>query len=126
MGGSAMVIEFVENKTNNNKLFKFLMENQFTGLELRLLLFWARHPHAKLSIYTIASAMDTARINLRDAIAALVSKCVLEEYENGCGLTTYFLSNDSRTQERINELSRLDWSQWKILEKHLQGEAVLY
>ena len=121
-----MVIEYVENKTNSNKLFRFLLENRFNSLELRLLLFWAKHPHAKLSIYTIASALDTARINLRDAINELVSKCVLEEYENGCGLTTYFLSNNSNTQERIGELSQLDWSQWKILEKQLQGEAVLY
>jgi hypothetical protein len=120
-----MVIEYVENKTNHNKLFSFLLENRFNALELKLLLFWAKHPHAKLSIYTIASALDTARINLRDAINALVNKCVLEEYENGCGLTTYFLSNEPATQQRIDELARLDWSQWKILEKQLQGDEVL-
>jgi hypothetical protein len=121
-----MVTECLENKTNSGKLFRFLLENRFGNLELRLLLFWARHPHAKLSIYTIASAMDTARINLRDAINALVSKCVLEENENGCGLTTYYLSNESGTQERIKELSCLDWAQLKILEKQLQGEALFY
>ena len=121
-----MVMNCVDYRIGNSDLLKFLVENSFTNLELRLLLFWARHPHAKLSIYTIASAMDTARINLRDSIAALVRKCVLEEQQNGCGLTTYFLSNNQHTQNRIDELSQLDWTQLKILERQLQGEAVLY
>lgn len=120
-----MVVDYVEYRTASNELFRFLVENRFTNLELRLLLFWARHPHAKLSIYTIASAMDTARINLRDAITSLVKKCVLEEQQNGCGLTTYYLSSVSNTQESIDELSKLDWTQLKILEKQLQGEATL-
>ena len=121
-----MVIDCLEYKTSNSDLLRFLIENMFSNLELRLLLFWARHPHAKLSIYTIASAMDTARINLRDAISSLVGKCVLEEQPNGCGLTTYYLSGDQSTQDRIDELSQLDWNQLKVLEKQLQGEAVLY
>jgi hypothetical protein len=107
--------------TANENLMRFLIENSFSNLELRLLLFWARHPHAKLSIYTIASAMDTARINLRDAIASLVSKRVLEEQQNGCGLTTYYLNNnDHQTRDRVDELSQLDWNQLKSLEKQLQ------
>ncbi len=116
-----MVMDLLVHKTANENLLKFLVENRFSNLELRLLLFWARHPHAKLSIYTIASAMDTARINLRDAIATLVSKCVLEEQQNGCGLTTYYLSRNNATQDRVDELSRLDWNQLKTLEKHLQS-----
>jgi hypothetical protein len=126
MGGAVMVIDCLEYQTTNNDLVRFLVENRFSNLELRLLLFWARHPHAKLSIYTIASAMDTARINLRDAISSLVGKCVLEEQPNGCGLTTYYLSGDQSTQDRIDELSQLDWNQLKVLERQLQGEAVLY
>ncbi len=120
-----MVIDCLDYQTSNNDLLKFLVDNRFSNLELRLLLFWARHPRAKLSIYTIASAMDTARINLRDAIASLVRKCVLEEQPNGCGLTTYFLSNNQNTQDRIDELSHLDWNQLKVLERELQGEPVL-
>lgn len=116
-----MVMDLLVYKTANENLLKFLVENRFSNLELRLLLFWARHPHAKLSIYTIASAMDTARINLRDAIATLVSKCVLEEQQNGCGLTTYYLSCNTATQDRVDELSRLDWNQLKTLEKNLQS-----
>lgn len=121
-----MVIDCIQYRTTNSDLFRFLLENRFSDLELRLLLFWARHPHAKLSIYTIASAMDTARINLRDAISSLVKKCILEEHQNGCGLTTYFLSGESETKDRIDELSKLDWNQLRLLEKQLQGEAILY
>jgi hypothetical protein len=121
-----MVIDCIQYRTANSDLFKFLVENRFGNLELRLLLFWSRHPHAKLSIYTIASAMDTARLNLRDAISSLVQKNVLEEHQNGCGLTTYYLSSDIDTKERIDELSRLDWNQLTILKKQLQGEVILY
>ena len=96
-----------------------------TGLELRLLRFWGRHPRAKLSLYTIASALGTARLDLRQAIAILAEKGVLKEQHNGNGLTTYSLSSDPQTQEYIKELARLDWGEIKILEKQLEGEAVL-
>ena len=118
-----MVLEYLDYKTKSNELLRFIIHNKFSNLELRLLLFWARHPRAKLSIYTIASAMDTARINLREAINALVSKCVLEEQKNGCGLTTYYLSSDQDMQDRIDQLSQLDWTQIKVLEKQVQAEV---
>jgi hypothetical protein len=121
-----MVIECIQYRTVNSDLFKFLVENRFSNLELRLLLFWSRHPNAKLSIYTIASAMDTARINLREAISSLVKKNVLEEHQNGCGLTTYYLSGDIDTKERVDELSQLDWNQITSLKRQLQTEAILY
>jgi hypothetical protein len=121
-----MVIDCVQYRVANSELFRFMVENRFNGLELRLLLFWARHPNAKLSIYTIASAMDTARINLREAISSLVKKCVLEEHHNGCGLTTYYLNEDVNTKGMVDELSQLDWNQLRILEKQLQGEAILH
>ena len=121
-----MVIDCIQYRTAKSDLFNFLVENRFSNLELRLLLFWSRHPNAKLSIYTIASAMDTARINLREAISSLVKKSILEEYQNNCGLTTYYLSSDLDTKERVDELSQLDWNQITILKKQLQGEAILY
>lgn len=120
-----MVIAYMDNKLNNKELLKFLADNHFSNLELRLLLFWARHPHAKLSIYTIASAMDTARINLRDAISSLVNKCILGEQQNGCGLTTYYLSDDRYMKDMINELSQLDWNQLRNLEQQLQYQAAI-
>lgn len=118
-----MVLEYLDYKTKSNELLRFIIYNRFSNLELRLLLFWARHPHAKLSIYTIASAMDTARINLREAINSLVKKNVLEEQKNGCGLTTYYLSSHQDMQNRVDQLSQLDWSQIKVLEKQVQAEA---
>jgi hypothetical protein len=120
-----MVIDCLQYRIANTEILQFLKENRFTGLELKLILFWARHPYAKLSIYTIASAMDTARINLRDAMSALVRKCVLNEHCNDNGLTTYALSDDLRARESMNELSKMDWNQIKILEKQLEGEAIL-
>jgi hypothetical protein len=119
-----MVIDCIQYRTSSSELYKFLVENRFSNLELRLLLFWSRHPNAKLSIYTIASALDTARLNLREAISSLVKKSILEEQQNGCGLTTYYLSSDIDTKERVDELSQLDWNQLTVLKKQLQGEAI--
>jgi hypothetical protein len=120
-----MVMDCLQYRITNTGTFQFLQENRFTGLELRLIMFWARHPHAKLSLYTIASAMDTARINLRDAISSLVNKSVLDEHRNDNGLTTYALSEDMRARESIDELSKMDWNQISILERQLGGEAIL-
>ena len=100
--------------------------NSCSGLELQLLRFWGRYPQAKLSLYTIANALDTARINLRHAITTLVEKGILlKEQHDGNGLTTYSLSSDLQTQEYIEELSKLGRHEIKILEKQLEGEAIL-
>ena len=120
-----MVIDCVQYRIANSELFRLLKNNRCTRLELRLLLFWARHPQAKLSLYTIATALDTARINLRDAIASLVRKSILEEQQNSNGLATYSLSIDQKIQECIEELAMMDLNQIKILEIQLQGGAIL-
>ena len=96
-----------------------------TGLELRLLRFWGRHPRAKLSLYTIAGALGAARLDLRQAIAILAEKGILKAQHNSNGLTTYSLSDDRQTQEYLEELAGLDWGETKILEKQLEREAVL-
>src|SRR4030043_295021 len=119
-----MVIDCVQYRVANSRLFNFLKENSHTNLELQLIHFWARHPRAKLSLYTIANALDTARINLRESIRTLIAKGVLQEQEDGNGLITYSLASDPQTQEYIEELARLDWNEIRILEKHLEGEAV--
>jgi len=120
-----MVIDCVQFRVANSKLFHFLKANSRTSLELQLIRFWARHPRARLSLYTIASAMDTARINLREAIRSLIEKGILQEQEDGNGLITYSLASDPQTQEYIEELAKLDWNEIRILEKQLEGEAVL-
>lgn len=124
-GEVIMVIDCIQYRVANSKLFHFLKENSRTNLELQLIRFWARHPRAKLSLYTIASALDTAKINLREAIGSLIEKGVLQEQQDGNGLITYSLASDPQTQEYIEELARLDWNEIRVLEKQLEGEAVL-
>ncbi len=121
-----MVIECIQYKVANSKLFGFLKEKDFTRMELRLLIFWARHPHAKLSLYSIASALDTAKFNLREAISSLVKKNILLEQQNSNDLITYTLSSDWNTRESVEELSQMDWNQLRVLEHQLEGGAVLY
>jgi predicted DNA-binding transcriptional regulator len=124
-GETAMVIDCVQYRVANSRLFHFLKENSHNNLELQLIRFWARHPRAKLSLYTIASALDTAKINLREAIRALIAKGLLQEQQDGNGLITYSLTSDQQMNEYIEELARLDWNEIRILEKQLEGEAVL-
>jgi len=124
-GGVNMVIDCVQYRVANSRLFHFLKENSRTNLELQLIRFWARHPRAKLSLYTIASALDTAKINLREAIRSLIDKGILQEQQDGNGLITYSLTNDPQTQAYIEELARLDWTEIRILERQLEGEPVL-
>ncbi|HEX7364426.1 MAG TPA: hypothetical protein VF366_04580 [Dehalococcoidia bacterium] len=120
-----MAIDCVQYRVANSRLFTFLKENGHTNMELQLIHFWARHPRAKLSLYTIANALDTARINLRESIRTLIEKGILQEQEDGNGLITYSLAGDSETQEYIEELARLDWNEIRILEKQLVGEPIL-
>jgi predicted DNA-binding transcriptional regulator len=124
-GGVIMVIDCIQFRVANSRLFSFLKENSRTNLELQLIRFWARHPRARLSLYTIASAMDTAKINLREAIKSLIEKGILQEQEDDNGLITYSLATNPHTQEYIEELAKLDWNEIRILEKQLEGEVVL-
>lgn len=120
-----MVIDCVQYRMANSSLYHFLKENSSSNIELQLIRFWARHPRTKLSLYTIANALDTARINLREAIRSLIEKNILQEQEDGNGLITYSLVSDPQTQECIEELAKLDWTEIRVLEKQLEGEAVL-
>ncbi|MCJ7653957.1 MAG: hypothetical protein MUO97_01425 [Dehalococcoidia bacterium] len=90
-----------------------------SDMQLELLRFWGRHPGAKLSLYTIAIALDTARIGLRDEIIALLEKGILIAEYNNNGLTTYALSDGQRTREYIDELAKLDSSETTNLRKQL-------
>lgn len=120
-----MVTDCRINQMASCELISFLKDIGCSDMQFQLLRFWGRHPRAKLSLYTIASALDTARINLRHAITALVEKSILIAQHDDNGLTTYALTSDQRTQEYIDKLARLDWGETKILEKQLEEEAVL-
>jgi len=118
-----MAITYSELKTTHKDLIAFLRKNINVGLELQLLLFWGRHPQAKLSLYSIASALDTAKINLRQAIKSLVEKGILVERENTSGLITYSLTECREIGEHIRHLGKLDWSEFKTLERELEEEV---
>jgi predicted DNA-binding transcriptional regulator len=106
-------------------LLSFLRDAGCSSVQFKLLCFWSRHPRAKLSLYTIARALDTARIDLRNAITALLEKGIIIAEHNSDNLTTYALSHDQRTQEYIEELAELDWRGTANLEKQLKEENVL-
>jgi hypothetical protein len=104
-------------------LLSFLKDINCTGMQFKLLCFWGRHPRAKLSLYTIASALDTSATNLRGAIANLVGKGILTAQHNNDGLTTYALSEQG-AQEYIDKLGSLDWNQTMNLGRQLKKEPV--
>jgi hypothetical protein len=109
-------------QTVHYDLLSFLKDINCTSMQFKLLCFWGRHPKAKLSLYTIASALDTSAINLRDAITSLAAKGILTAQHNIDGLTTYALSEEG-TQEYIDELGSLNWNQTMNLGRQLKGET---
>ena len=104
-------------------MLSFLKGINCTGMQFKLLRFWVRHPKAKLSLYTMARALDTSAISLRDAITNLVEKGILTAQHNNHGLTTYALSEHG-AQEYIDELGSLDMHQTKTLERQLKEKTV--
>ncbi len=117
-----MVTDYAQNSVTNSNPSVCLTENQFSDLELRLMLFWAKHPHAKLSLYSITNAVDNARIDLRNAISSLVGKGILKDQYNS-DLTTYSLTDDQMTQDFMDQLCNMRLNQLKILAKQLEGGA---
>lgn len=104
-------------------MLSFLEDINCTGVQFKLLRFWVRHPKAKLSLYTMARALNTSAISLRDAITNLVEKGILTAQHNNHGLTTYALSEQG-AQEYIDELGSLDMHQTKTLERQLKEKTV--
>ncbi|MBM4447598.1 MAG: hypothetical protein FJ023_09715 [Chloroflexi bacterium] len=104
-------------------VLSFLEDINCTGMQFRLLRFWVRHPKAKLSLYTMARALNTSAISLRDAITNLVENGILTAQHNNHGLTTYALSEQG-AQEYIDELGSLDIHQTKTLERQLKEKTV--
>lgn len=100
-------------------MLSFLEDINCTGMQFRLLRFWVRHPKAKLSLYTIARALNTSANGLRDAITNLVEKGILTAQHSNHGLTTYALSEQG-AQEYIYEMGSLDMHQTMNLEKKLK------
>ena len=119
-----MVTGCIQYQTGESKLMSFLKANQFSSSEFFLILFWARNPYAKLSLYTIASAVNAARTNLREAITSLVKKNILIERHNCEELTTYCLNSDYDLRECISELNGMNRDEIKIVQRQLEGAAI--
>lgn len=114
-----MVIDNGEKRTEHYHLLPFLKDIGLSDMQFKLLCFWGRHPRAKLSLSTVARAMDTSKNSLRGAITALAEKGILTVQQNNNGLTTYTLSQQ-QSQQYIDELTRLDWSEMRNLGKQLK------
>jgi len=106
-------------------MLSFLEDINCTGMQFKLLRFWTRHPRAKLSLYTVARALNTSAIGLRDAITNLVEKGILTAQHSNHGLTTYALS-ERGAREYIDELGSLDMHQTRQLERQLKEKTVVF
>ena len=105
-----MAIDCTIRQTANDGLMSFLKDIDCDSMQFKLLCFWGRHPRARLSLYTIAGALDTSAIKLREAIVNLVEKGVLTAENNNNGLTTYALS-EQQSRGYVDELGGMDWKQ---------------
>jgi len=119
-----MVTNYKINRIVKYDLLLFLKDIGCSSIQFRLLCFWGQHPKSRLSLYTVARALDTARINLRDAMTALVEKGILVDQHDSNGLTTYALSGEQRIREYVDELAKLDWSEAIKLRKQLKEATV--
>jgi hypothetical protein len=117
-----MKTDYIETKVNRD-LLSFLKNIDCNGIQFKILFFWGRHPKSRLSFYTVARALDTARLDLRNAMSSLVEKGILTEWHNGAGLTTYALAYDERINEYMAELAKLDWAKALTLRKQLESQT---
>jgi Fe2+ or Zn2+ uptake regulation protein len=123
-GETGMIDNYKIDRVQNYDLILFLKNLGCGRIQFNLLYFWVRHPRSKLSLYTAARALDTARIKLRHAVETLVEKGILTEHRDSNGLTTYALCDDERVQGYIDELAKLDCSEVINLRKQLTDESV--
>jgi Fe2+ or Zn2+ uptake regulation protein len=106
-------------------LISFLKENEFSGLRLRLLLFWVRHPQAKFSLDCIAHVLDITCHSLREILRELVAKGMVNEQYCTSGITHYSLNHDHELSMHVQHLAGMDWSAIKNLEGEIEREAAL-
>ena len=91
----------------NYNLLSTLKEIGCTDTQSKLLCLWVRYPKAKLTLSTIALALDISKNDLKDAIIALIGNGIISAQCNKHGITYYALSDQWR-QEHIGEIDRLD------------------
>jgi hypothetical protein len=105
-----MVINYRFENMVEPDLFSFIKENDFTGLKLRLLFFWGKHPHTTFDLDCIANFLDITRYHLRDIIKDLVNRGVIDEQYCSNGMAHYSLNHENETTKYIGELACLDCS----------------
>ena len=118
-----MAIDHKEERMANYELLPLLKDIGCSDMQFKLLCFWGRHPRAKLTLRTIARAIDISNNSIRAAIKALEEKGILTAQHNGNGLTTYALSQQY-SQQYIDELGRLDYSKMIDLGKQIKEKAI--
>jgi DNA-binding transcriptional ArsR family regulator len=106
----------------NHDLLSFLKNIRCTTVQFKILFFLGRHPRSRLSFYTVAKALDAARLDLRNAMTALVEQGILTERRDS-GLTTYALAYDERINVYMDELAKLDLARAIYLRKQLESET---
>jgi hypothetical protein len=119
-----MVINNCVQTMVHEDLISFLKENEFTGLRLRLLLFWGRHPQAKFNLDCMAHFLDITRHHLREILQEMIDSGMVNEQYCASGIAHYSLNYDHAMSTHIQHLAELDWSAIKNLELEMEQEAV--
>jgi hypothetical protein len=118
-----MITEGCDNILHED-LISFLRDNEFTGIKLRLLLFWGRHPQAKFNIDCVAHVLDITRHHLREIMSELIDQGLINEQYCTSGIAHYSLNHEHSLSQHVQDLAQLDWSSIKNLEGELEREAV--
>ena len=119
-----MVINYCRENMVEPDSFSFIKENDFTGLKLRLLFFWGKHPHTKFDLDCIANFLDVTRYHLREIIKDLVSSGVIDEQYCSNGTAHYSLNHENGTSKYISELASLDCSVLNNMLGAIEREAL--
>lgn len=119
-----MVINEYCGKIIDEDIFSFLKENEFTGLRLKLLLFWGKHPEARFNLDGIAHVMEITRHHLQEMLKELIDKGLINEQYCASGIAHYSLNHDHEFSEHIKKLAQLDSSEINSIEGELEREAL--
>ncbi len=114
-----MVISEYREKFFNQDMFDYLRENDLTGLKLRLLLFWGRHPQTKFNFDGIAHLITATRCHLKEMLKEFIDKGIVNEEYCDTGVAHYYLNQNHHLIQHIKELAELDWSTINYLEEAL-------
>jgi hypothetical protein len=109
-----MATSFKIKDITRQDLLSFLEEISCSNLEFKLLCFWARHPRAAFSLFTISQALDCPVQRIKDSLSDLVYKKIITVSDDNNELLRYALS-ECDPVKYVEELGRLDWSEQLIL-----------